>query len=780
MEEGEGEGEEKADSRFERYTPQHPLPEGILKMKPDQTVCHYCGVSYLIHREIKALETKITQLEAELKRCAGAELREKKLLQQVQDLMQERSVAEDRLQKAEEAKKTAVLTDAQLKTRTKELQESRTHLKRLESDISELNQYISDLSITNEKFKKENIEARSKVKGLVEIMHSLKKEVVSISKTAAESKNFAEKKFNEFQQCMQKVSEAHQTELNKMQLKTEHLEEDMKRFEDLNDVHVKLQKAHAILQREAVMANEMLSDQKDVHQCNNIRIAELERKLESYQEKSHESHMESNEYKNQLKNMKSVVEELNNQLEKKEQNLQTLIQKNQTEVHELQQSLLAARRKGDNLQLQQVKMQRENSEVKRKHQASAALVDQFKDSEKKLRSEIESLKKERNMTTTAHQVQISELKTSFRTKLQDIENFPLKLETALQKERHRNIVKIEKLKEELTQNFNLTLEIEKNKYQNLLDKYQEDKLNIEDVAKKQKELAVKSYIDAINDLEEILLNTRNASKENEIALKNEINDLKKIIMELEQRLATSNEREGTGTSKLSAELSGKQQEFLELGDKLKLCEQQLAEAESRIEELQKTVHLECKERFELSQSLTDARTQLLQLKTQRGAQSQTSDKPGSGGRPSLPYLAQSQDAQTQEVKIAQQQQQQQLKQQQQQQLKQQQQEQHQQMLYNPFSRSSRSGSSKGTLGNLSPSSLHDIHQKMSSSSDCTKISASSPTLFVVMPPKKVAPLKNSRTNAAAEHKKRTIKGSLLHKRTHVSSNKIFGLVNRNY
>ena len=38
---------------------QHPLPEEIRKMARDETVCKFCGVSYLIHNEIKALEDKL-------------------------------------------------------------------------------------------------------------------------------------------------------------------------------------------------------------------------------------------------------------------------------------------------------------------------------------------------------------------------------------------------------------------------------------------------------------------------------------------------------------------------------------------------------------------------------------------------------------------------------------------------------------------------------------------------------------------------------------------------
>ena len=44
---------------FERHVPVHPLPDEIQQMGTDDTVCKFCGVSYLIHREIKKLEDRI-------------------------------------------------------------------------------------------------------------------------------------------------------------------------------------------------------------------------------------------------------------------------------------------------------------------------------------------------------------------------------------------------------------------------------------------------------------------------------------------------------------------------------------------------------------------------------------------------------------------------------------------------------------------------------------------------------------------------------------------------
>jgi hypothetical protein len=46
---------------FERYTPEFPLPADITNMSRQDTVCQFCGVSYFVHNEIKALETELAR-----------------------------------------------------------------------------------------------------------------------------------------------------------------------------------------------------------------------------------------------------------------------------------------------------------------------------------------------------------------------------------------------------------------------------------------------------------------------------------------------------------------------------------------------------------------------------------------------------------------------------------------------------------------------------------------------------------------------------------------------
>lgn len=47
------------------YKPEHPLPSEIQQMSNDDTVCQYCGVSYLIHNEMKKMQEKLKECRLE-------------------------------------------------------------------------------------------------------------------------------------------------------------------------------------------------------------------------------------------------------------------------------------------------------------------------------------------------------------------------------------------------------------------------------------------------------------------------------------------------------------------------------------------------------------------------------------------------------------------------------------------------------------------------------------------------------------------------------------------
>ena len=52
--------------RYERYIPEKDLPEEIQQLPHEETRCRFCGVSYLVHHEVKKLEEVVKELQSKL------------------------------------------------------------------------------------------------------------------------------------------------------------------------------------------------------------------------------------------------------------------------------------------------------------------------------------------------------------------------------------------------------------------------------------------------------------------------------------------------------------------------------------------------------------------------------------------------------------------------------------------------------------------------------------------------------------------------------------------
>ena len=77
--------------------PQHPLPEEIQQMNRDETVCKFCGVSYLIHNEVKALQEKLAETERQFEFYKGSVEREKVLKEKLEKMDAEFLVQSEKL-----------------------------------------------------------------------------------------------------------------------------------------------------------------------------------------------------------------------------------------------------------------------------------------------------------------------------------------------------------------------------------------------------------------------------------------------------------------------------------------------------------------------------------------------------------------------------------------------------------------------------------------------------------------------------------------------------------
>lgn len=53
-------------NQTDEYQPQHPLPAEIQQMNHEDTICKYCGISYLIHNEIKRIQKLLDDSQKEV------------------------------------------------------------------------------------------------------------------------------------------------------------------------------------------------------------------------------------------------------------------------------------------------------------------------------------------------------------------------------------------------------------------------------------------------------------------------------------------------------------------------------------------------------------------------------------------------------------------------------------------------------------------------------------------------------------------------------------------
>lgn len=87
---------------LDRFIPEHPLPKEIQEMQKDDTVCQFCGVSYLIHNEMKALEERVKEAERQMEYYKGSVEREEKLKVKVKCMEEESDKLSRTLQASEE------------------------------------------------------------------------------------------------------------------------------------------------------------------------------------------------------------------------------------------------------------------------------------------------------------------------------------------------------------------------------------------------------------------------------------------------------------------------------------------------------------------------------------------------------------------------------------------------------------------------------------------------------------------------------------------------------
>ncbi|CAF0964067.1 unnamed protein product [Brachionus calyciflorus] len=597
-----------SESTFHKHVPVFPLPEEILKMERDETVCQFCGVSYLIHNEIKKLEDKIKELEVKLK---DYDLMKNKILNydqinddlnlKVQDLEEKLS---DRIQIISSLNndiESKNIEKARLNRKIEDLEnENYLNISKIEGLKNKMLKYElvvkeTELKLSTQKSDLKLIELNTKdqLSFMTQCMNSLRTQVdryaqkiskESLDKSEIENDLRSQVKellrendsFKETLSSYTKQISSFQGVKNELETQIHILQNKLTQSDELNTkfVHYEREK------RKLLEENSNLRQEMDKIKLNSnnlvIENSELNEKLSLVQEKIDQANLK---YQNDLKIKNDEMQRYKNEL--------VQVKKRYADQEKFESEILA------------------------NNQNNLSEINRLKLEVNKANDQINDLESEIKQLTLAHQCQITQLKDSFKEKMKRNNEWPDKLESELKKEREKHAHEINKIQDELKQNFKLELEVHNQKYDELYIKYQKMISENESISKTS---LAKLQSDNRNLIEQ-LKNIHEEKLKNEKKLKTDLENLRVITKDLHERLDKySNDDTETSNENLKTKMIQKDSIIDELESKLKNHESQIENFKEEIRVLQETVHNECLERDELLEKLEKARDELLMFK----------------------------------------------------------------------------------------------------------------------------------------------------------------------
>ncbi|XP_052586800.1 protein LEKR1 isoform X2 [Peromyscus californicus insignis] len=566
-----------------RHIPVHALPEEIQKMSPEETVCKYCGVSYLILHEFKAMEEKLKAMEKEMKFYQGSVDREKRLQEKLQSLSQEF----DQYKTDSESKDKRV-QDANL-----QIKKQQNEFQRVQEELGHLQHELTTKQKQSQVFSQKLSEYKYFWNKTLLLLTFTKRELTSIK------------------------YEIHDNFQNWTSLKGEVLLQ-IKSISDtaLAEIDM-LNKSLTISQRNKVCLEEEMKNLKLLSDAAILRSQQMQ------VSKQHEVNLQTRCYDLQKEalDLQCQVDALGLRLQKTVMELDSC---KETLMHnrllkEKDDSLMTCQQLYKTLQEELTTKERQEEDIKRRINLAENEREMTKALLHQTQEEIVTLKNERELMLVAHKKSIEQMQETLRQKLLSDDSWREKAEAELTKERARHLIELQEQALLFKEEAKLELDIEKEKHQEVIRKYQQEQeglqMKIADLiagATKDLRLEVASLQEKLNQCHE------QYTKESESKEK-EIEDLKSLVAELECRLKQESSHEDSVSEDLKKEVKQKADEL----ERVMLAQTQLLQQFSQSQEentfLQETVRRECEERFELTEALSQAREQLLELRRSGGS-----------------------------------------------------------------------------------------------------------------------------------------------------------------
>ncbi|XP_039248468.2 uncharacterized protein LOC120326273 [Styela clava] len=589
----------------ERHTPQHPLPQEIQEMKTDETVCQFCGVSYLIHHEIKKLEEKVEKLEKELVQYKASRENEKKLrvelkkvndsFHSLQSVITEKDltidkmthVIEEQTSKIEELEKDKIsLVNQENRLRTS----YRNHKEKVQvcikSLMDEAKVFRSDLTNFKQSVQPMNSEFSSYISKVNKDIETFKT-------------NFLSKSDGLERQCLTLKEELS----NK--IKNEDLLQNTIKL--LQNELEELNKAKKSISNDLTDENEKLQNQFLTAQNKNT---ELIQDVATLQSQLGIVKSDSTQMKEAFNKKQQEVQSLMQKLHKTEKSAEMTTQRMNQEIRHLEQELIALNKERNRWKSIEENLKKQQDELQSQMNASSGESRQLCDALQDAKRELDSLKSEREQMVMSHQNQIMQLRDSFREKLNEAHGNPQEMERRIQimKSSHENEMK--ELELHLQENHAIEIGLLREKHEEEIRNYSQKFKEIHEQSESDKNRDLR-YQENESRILEQRIDSLLSDRTQAIAEQDkEKTNLKMIIAQLEEKITSlTGEHEGI-TISLRMETKELKRKIEDVNNEKSSIQKEIFSLKEEVSVLQETVRRECEERFELTEALSTLREQL--------------------------------------------------------------------------------------------------------------------------------------------------------------------------
>ncbi|XP_074448109.1 protein LEKR1 isoform X3 [Larus michahellis] len=402
---------------MERYIPIHALPEEIQKMPQDETVCKYCGVSYLILHEFKVMEEKVKAMEKAIKFYEGSIEREKGLQAELQSLYQDLEHY-----RADSESKTE-----RIKNLTMELKNKQDELKNVKEDLQYF-QEEKEAAYKQSQVLRSTLEHHcSALNKAVSLFPFIRSELDSIKEVISSNlENWAALKEEIFLQ-IKTVSKEALTEIPKLnqrlaksQRENECLQEKVKHLTLVADtVELKTQQLQTSLQQ----GNELQS------RCHELQkeTLDLTNQVETIGLKLQKVTAEMDHYKKLLMVKSTELDVCQNELKKMKYENGISESRLMKELKEKEESLLICQQVCKHLQEEVAEKERKEEDLKRRTSRSESELEALKTLLRQTEEEVVMLKQERELMLISHQNRTEQLQETLRQKMRNEDNWREKI-----------------------------------------------------------------------------------------------------------------------------------------------------------------------------------------------------------------------------------------------------------------------------------------------------------------------------------------------------------------